>query len=87
MIFKFAKLPIASESEAAREEKEKVFPTPENDPDRDLNWSKLFMLGNPCFCILESESGDFKTLEGYTEQRRSEMDELSYELSSRSAGS
>lgn len=51
VIFKFAKLPIASESEEVREEKEKVFPTPEDDPDRDLSWSKLFMLGNPSFCI------------------------------------
>ena len=51
--FKFVKLPDEIESEAGREENEKLFAVPVADPAKDLNWSKLFMLGNPSFCIFE----------------------------------
>jgi hypothetical protein len=34
--FKFAKLPDETESEAGREENEKLFPVPGTDPAKDL---------------------------------------------------
>lgn len=50
VIFKLAKLPDVVESVDDRELNEKFFA----DPDSDLNWSKVFMLGNPNFCISKS---------------------------------
>lgn len=55
MSFKFAKLPDEIESEAGRDENDKLFAVPGTDPAKDLKWSKLFMLGNPSFFIFEIE--------------------------------
>ena len=56
MSFKFAKLPEDVESEEGREEKEKVFAVPGTEADSVFKRSKLFMLGNPSFCICEIEN-------------------------------
>ena len=61
MIFKLAKLPDVVESIDGRELNEKFLA----GADSDLNWSKVFMFGNPNLCISKLKTD---CMYGYTQE-------------------